>query len=122
MGLKIENDAKRKFFQEKINENKSQKTELLGPRMRKRDSIINTNEQNFTDSEKLKRQSDMYDVRVDTNKFNSFLDKFESKDGRDQARQQMKKITKQQKVFDKQKKLKQQQHLEEQEAMKKRKE
>merc|ERR1712108_127474 len=55
------------------------------------------------------------DVRVDTSKFNSFLDKFESKDGREEAKAQMIKITNRQKEFEKQKRLEEKQRKQERE-------
>merc|ERR1711936_631874 len=114
---KIQNEAKKNFFQEQINRNKGlvkDEKELLGPRVRKKGSLVNAFEQNLTESDKMKRQSVINDdVRVDTSKFNSFLDKFESKDGREEAKAQMIKITNRQKEFEKQKKLKEKQRLEE---------
>merc|ERR1712106_769734 len=49
------------------------------------------------------------DMRVDTQKFNAFLNKFESKDQRAEAKAQMIKITKQQKEFVRQKQIKEEQ-------------
>merc|ERR1712192_39935 len=123
---KIQNEAKKNFFQEQINRNKGlikDEKELLGPRVRKKGSLVNAFEQNMTESDKLKRQSQINDdVRVDTSKFNSFLDKFESKDGREEAKAQMIKITNRQKEFEKQKKLKEKHRSEKEEEMQRKQE
>ena len=124
--LKIQNEAKKNFFQEQINRNKGlvkDEKELLGPRVRKKGSLVNAFEQNLTESDKMKRQSQINDeVKVDASKFNSFLDKFESKDGREEAKAQMIKITNRQKEFEKQKKLKEKQRSEKEEELQRKQE
>merc|ERR1712083_371869 len=123
---KIQNEAKKNFFQEQINRNKGlvkDEKELLGPRVRKKGSLVNAFEQNLTESDKMKRQSQINDeVKVDASKFNSFLDKFESKDGREEAKAQMIKITNRQKEFEKQKKLKEKQRSEKEEELQRKQE
>merc|ERR1712126_507404 len=119
--LKVQNQASRNYFQEKINETKGLNKDgqqLLGPRLRKKGSIAHVFEQNSTDKAKRDSQT-IEEIRVDSEKFNSFLNKFESKDGREEARLKMIKITKEQKEFDRQKKAREKKYLEEQEELKK---
>merc|ERR1712243_495622 len=85
---------------------------------RKKGSIAHVFEQNSTDKAKRDSQT-IEEIRVDSEKFNSFLNKFESKDGREEARLKMIKITKEQKEFDRQKKAREKKYLEEQEELKK---
>ena len=98
--------AERKnFFQTLINEKKGlvkQEPELQGPQMRKRTSL--TQSFSKTNEEENKRKSLIKDeIKVDKKQFNSFLDRFESKDQRAEAKNQILKITKQQKEFEKRK-------------------
>merc|ERR1712179_98279 len=119
--LKVQNQANRSFFQEKINISKGIKKEdpeMLGPRMRKKGSLANAFEQSNTDKTKRDSQT-AEEIRVDSQKFNSFLNKFESKDGREEARLKMIKITKEQKEFAKQKKMREKKCAEEEEELKK---
>jgi len=119
--LKVQNQASRNYFQEKINETKGLNKDgqqLLGPRLRKKGSVANVFEQNSTDKAKRESQT-IEEIRVDSEKFNSFLNKFESKDGREEARLKMIKITKEQKEFDRQRKAREKKYLEEQEELKK---
>jgi len=102
--------AKRSFFQDMINEKKGivkKEQELIGPQMRKRGSLINAFEQT-PDQDKKRQSITKEEVKVDTHRFNTFLNKFESKDQRADAKAQMIKITKQQKEFERQKKIKEQ--------------
>merc|ERR1712106_1174959 len=105
--------AKRSFFQDLINEKKGfvkKKPQLLGPQIRKKGSLVNAFEQNPDEENEMKRKSaTREDMRVDTQKFNAFLNKFESKDQIADAKAQMIKITKQQKEFERQKQIKQEQ-------------
>ena len=120
--LKVQNQANRNFFQDRINEKKGLKIsepEPLRSRIRKKGSLTNAFEQNSVEEDKLRRQSQVVDdFRVDTKKFNSFLDKFESKEGREEAKAQMIKITNQQKEFERKKKVKEQEYREQLEAIK----
>ena len=105
---------KKNFFQTLINEKKGlvkKEPELMGPKLRKHTSMTQTFESNNDDE--LKRRSIMKeDIKVDKKQFNSFLDKFESKDQRADAKNKMIKITKQQKEFEKRKqKLEEEQML-----------
>merc|ERR1712106_1290960 len=119
--------TKRSFFQDLINEKKGfvkKEPQLLGPQIRKKGSLVNAFEQNPDEETDMKRKSaTKEDMRVDTQKFNAFLNKFESKDQRADAKAQMIKITKQQKEFERQKQIKQEQKnmakLEEQEYRRK---
>jgi len=110
-------NAKKNFFQNLINEKKGLVTKepelLAAPQLRvKRDSLTNSTEAN---SEK-RRSFIKEEIRTDTKKFNSFLDKFENKEQRAEAKAQMIKITNQQKEFEKQK-LQREQHKLEQEKL-----
>merc|ERR1711874_566046 len=105
--------AKRSFFQDLINEKKGlvkKEPELLRPQIRKKSKLVSAFEQNPPEEKDVKRKSITYDdVRVDTQKFNAFLNKFESKDQRAEAKAQMIKITREQKEFDRQKQIKEEQ-------------
>jgi len=119
--------AKRNFFQDLINEKKGivkKEPELLKPQLRKRGSLVSAFEQNPAEDKDAKRKSMIKeDVRVDAHRFNAFLNKFESKDQRAEAKAQMIKITKEQKEFERQKQLKEKQQrlaeIQEQENLRK---
>ena len=125
--------AERKnFFQTLINEKKGlvkQEPELQGPQIRKRTSL--TQSFSKTKEDENKRKSLIKDdIKVDKKQFNSFLDRFESKDQRAEAKNQILKITKQQKEFERRKqkqeeeqqKMAEKQRLEEEEILKKERE
>merc|ERR1712013_899256 len=119
--------AKRNFFQDLINEKKGivkKEPELLKPQLRKRGSLVSAFEQTPAEDKDAKRKSMIKeDVRVDAHRFNAFLNKFESKDQRAEAKAQMIKITKEQKEFERQKQLKEKQQrlaeIQEQENLRK---
>ena len=99
---------KKNFFQTLINEKKGlvkKEPELIGPQLRKKKSLTSS----FADTEDDSRRQSMIkdDIKVDKKKFNTFLDKFESKDQRAEAKQKMIKITQQQKDFEKKKQVEQ---------------
>ena len=112
---------KKNFFQSLINEKKGlvkKEPELIGPQVRKRTSL--TSFASNREEEDSKRKSMLRDeIRVDKKQFSSFLDKFESKDQRAEAKSKMIKITKQQKEFERKKQLLEEEQMRVEEEMRK---
>ena len=101
-------DNKKNFFQSLINEKKGlvkKEPELIGPQVRKRTSLTTSFASNKEEEDSKRTSLLRDDVRVDKKQFSSFLDKFESKDQRAEAKSKMIKITKQQKEFERKKQL-----------------
>ena len=104
---------KKNFFQTLINEKKGavkKESELMGPQMRKKTNFTQSFE--VGNDEDTKRKSFIKDdIKVDKKQFNAFLDKFETKDQRAEAKNKMVKLTKQQKEFEKRKQMLENQQL-----------
>ena len=115
---------KKNFFQSLINDKKGlvkKEPELIGPQVRKRTSLTTSFASNKEDEDSKRKSLLRDDIKVDKKQFSSFLDKFESKDQRAEAKSKMIKITKQQKEFERKKQLleEEQMRAEEEEMRKK---